>query len=177
MTNPYLDNKGGVLITVLIIMVILTIASAFLVQTSILDNKMVRNLNLYKDNFNRADNGINYLKAIDDSWLAPSSSLLDLSEDDPVINKSITSIPIYGMEDVCFCKYKIARIQEDPDDKIMNNSEEFFIMPHIAPPMTGSGTSLKKFEMKRFGIKTESINKDCFGCVKIEAGVCRYFPK
>ena len=172
-----LNKQGGILIAVLIIVIVLSVAASFLVRAAVSDNKVMRNIRNYRENFNKADSGINFLRRADNSWLLSSSPLLDDENSDPVISNSNFLIKNCENDLVNLCEYKISRIQNDPDEKIKNNSDEFFIMPHKAPCVCGLGTSGKKFEVRRFGIKTISRNKQWKGCVSIEAGLYKFFPK
>ncbi|MGM5483232.1 MAG: pilus assembly PilX N-terminal domain-containing protein [Nanobdellota archaeon] len=165
------SEQGGIMIAVLMIIVVLTLSSVFLINTSISENKTVRNLRTYKSSFYKSDSGLSFLRKSETSWIK-SSDFFDPSEDDPVIINNL-SVELADNSVIDFCKYKIAKIQSNQED----NSKEFYSLSHIAPPPSGSGTSVKKIQVRRFGIETTASDEVWKGSVTVNAGVQKYFPK
>jgi len=169
--NIFKDQNGGIMITVLMIIVVLTLSSVFLINTSISENKTVRNLRTYKNSFNKSDSGLSFLCRSETSW-TKDSDLLDPDANDPLFENEISVILENGSE-ISICEYKIAKIQSSAED----NSKKHYQLSHTAPAPSGSGTSVKKIQIRRFGIETTARDEVWKGSVTVNSGVHKYFPK
>ena len=165
------NENGFVLGGSILISAILILAGTLALWTSTTEVQVVRNEGLMVSEFYDAEGGIidalaNYNTGSTD-WL--TDTFLMTSQADAfsvVVSNDAQGVPIADIEVRC--------ITESPSNTGLSaEADNLPLQPHIGSPPTGSGYSLKYFEVRRYGITGKSAD----GNTTIQVGAWKVFNK
>jgi len=183
------NNSGSVMIATLMLIAILTIAVSFVMNISLTDSAISRNIRIFSNNFNKTDSIMKCETApkIVSGWLSPSSILFDMTKSDAKVEKDLIikidnkvkkDLKIEGdKKEIELGKSVIQRIEEKPSPLPSGYSNPFYESKHIDLPPVYSRTSPKNFVIRKYGILATSEDKAFNGKVTMEAGYYLLFPK
>ncbi len=165
------NEDGFALGAAILISAILILAGVLSMWTSNTEVAVVRNEGLMTQEFYDAEGGIidalvNYNTGTT-NWLTDDFLIADpLSANNTVVSNDVGGDPVATIEARCITS---PRYTTDLSEKADFVPEQ----PHIAPPPTGSGYSLKYFETRRYGITATSTD----GNSRIQVGAWKVFNK
>jgi len=171
------DDSGFVMGTAIMVSAILILAGVFAIWTASTEVQLVRNESELIREFYNAEAGVvdaleNY-KTGTTQWLT-NNFLLDGPAKAGTI---VYSVDPNGQR---VCDIEVRCIREDYSDDdtelIENLSLQARTLPrqrHVGPPPTGSGFSLKYFEVRRYGITATSSE----GNTQLQVGAWKVFNK
>ena len=169
--NPINNEAGFVLGGAILISAILILAGVLALWTSSTEVQVVRNEGLMVREFYDAEGGVidalaNYNKGTTD-WL--TNSFLTTPESsafNTVVSEDSLGRPVATIEARCITDQPYNTGASDEADNLPLQS-------HIGPPPTGSGYSLRYFEVRRYGITGKSND----GNSTIQVGAWKVFNK
>ena len=170
-TNPMNNEDGFVLGGAILISAILILAGVLALWTSSTEVQVVRNEGLMVREFYDAEGGVidalaNYNKGTTD-WLTntflstPESSAANVVVSEDSLGKAVATIEVRCITDQPYTTGLSAEADNLP------------LQSHISPPPTGSGYSLRYFEVRRYGITGKSND----GNSTIQVGAWKVFNK
>ena len=166
------NEKGFVMGTAILVSAVLILAGVFAIWMANTEMLLVRNESELIREFYSAEAGVvdaieNYNEAgVPTHWLT-NEFLLDGDDATNIINyNDDEGNPVAMVEVRCILP---AETQTDCSDA----GDNLPLQPHRAPPPTGSGHSLKYFEVRRYGITSTSTN----GNTQVQVGVYKVFNK
>lgn len=167
-----IDNEDGfVLGAAILVSAILILAGVLSLWTSNTEVQVVRNEGLMTREFYNAEGGVidalvNYNNG-STNWLTD-----DFMIDDPeAANNTVVSNDANG-QPVATIEARCVTINASDTD-LSQQADTLPLQSHIAPPPTGSGYSLKYFEVRRYGITATSTD----GNSRIQVGAWKVFNK
>jgi hypothetical protein len=168
-----IDNESGfVLGAAILVSAILILAGVLALWTSTTEVQVVRNDGLMMREFYNAEGGVidalvNYNTGSTD-WLTDDFLIADpTAANNTVVSNDPGGQPVATIETRCI---------EDSGTDIAALSAAANNLPkqkHISPPPTGSGYSLKYFEVRRYGVTATSTD----GNTRIQVGAWKVFNK
>ena len=171
MKNRYLhlikNEDGFVLGGSILISAILILAGVLALWTSTTEVQVVRNEGLMVSEFYDAEGGIVDALVNYNNWLT-NDFLLTPEADafNVVVADDTDGDPIATIEARC-----ITATPSDTD--LSEEADKLPQQPHIGPPPTGSGYSLRYFEIRRYGITAKSTE----GSSTIQMGAWKVFNR
>ncbi len=167
-----MENEDGFALGgAILISAILILAGVLALWTSTTEVQVVRNEGLMVREFYGAEGGVidalvNYNNGSTD-WLTDTFLMTPQADAAAVVISNDTQgNPIADIEVRC--------ITATPSDTSLSaEADNLPLQNHIAPPPTGSGYSLKYFEVRRYGITGKSID----GNTTIQVGAWKVFNK
>ncbi len=168
-----IDNENGfVLGASILVSAILVLAGVLAIWTSNTEVKIVRNEGQMIREFYNAEAGVidaleNY-KSGSTNWMTNDF----LTEDRTLAKKTVMSHDENG-DLVARVEVRCIESSGTPVSGLEDDSNNLPLQPHIGPPPTGSGNSLKYFEVRRYGITAFSTN----GNTHIQVGAWKVFNK
>jgi hypothetical protein len=167
-----IDNEDGfVLGGALLLSAILILAGVLALWTSTTEVQVVRNETLMVQEFYDAEGGIidamvNYNTG-STSWLTDNFLMTPQADAfSVVVSNDSRGDPIAAIEARC--------ITDTPSNTDLSaEADNLPLQPHIGPPPTGSGYSLRYFEVRRYGVTGKSID----GNTTIQMGMWKVFNK
>ncbi len=169
--NPMNNEDGFVLGGAILISAILILAGVLALWTSSTEVQVVRNEGLMVREFYDAEGGVidalaNYNNGTTD-WLTntflstPESSASNVVVSEDSLGKAVATIEVRCITDQPYTTGLSAEADNLP------------LQSHIGPPPTGSGYSLRYFEVRRYGITGKSND----GNSTIQVGAWKVFNK
>jgi hypothetical protein len=168
-----IDNENGfVLAASILVSAILILAGVLAIWTSNTEVKIVRNEGQMIREFYNAEAGV--IDAIENYNSGSTNWMTDdfLTEDQTLAKKIVTSNDENG-DPVARVEVRCVESSGTPVSGLEDDSNNLPLQPHIGPPPTGSGYSLKYFEVRRYGITAYSNN----GNTHIQVGAWKVFNK
>ncbi len=167
------NQKGSLLFVALLMLLALSLSVFMAARIAVTNNQMMQNNRLYRDHLYRAESVIS-LAAEEHrkKWLNEDSDLFDLDNPEADYVESGLCLQGPGGESFYVGGYEIARLEGNP--KQGSASDEFYRMPHLAPPAIGSGTS-GQMTARRYGVLATGTDRRKSGRVVLEAGFSRIF--
>jgi hypothetical protein len=168
-----IDNENGfVLGASILVSAILVLGGVLAIWTSNTEVKIVRNEGQMIREFYNAEAGV--IDALENYNSGPTTWLTNdfLTEDRTLAKKIVTSNDENG-DAVARVEVRCIESSGTPVSGLENDSNNLPLQPHIGPPPTGSGYSLKYFEVRRYGITAFSNN----GNTHIQVGAWKVFNK
>jgi Tfp pilus assembly protein PilX len=166
------NEKGFVLGTAILVSAVLILAGVFAIWMANTEMLLVRNESELIREFYSAEAGVvdaieNYKDAgVPTHWLT-NDFLLDGDDATNIINYNDgEGNPVAMVEVRCIL------LEETPTD-CSDAGDNLPLQAHRGPPPTGSGYSLKYFEVRRYGITSTSTN----GNTQVQVGVYKVFNK
>jgi hypothetical protein len=165
------NEDGFVLGGAILISAILILAGVLALWTSTTEVQVVRNEGLMVREFYDAEGGVidalaNYNAGTTD-WL--TNTFLSMSQSDAssvVVSEDPLGNPVATIEARCITDTAY-------DTGLSDEADRLPLQNHIAPPPTGSGYSLRYFEVRRYGITGKSTD----GNTTIQVGAWKVFNK
>ena len=165
------NEDGFALGGAILISAILILAGVLALWTSTTEVQVVRNEGLMVREFYDAEGGIidalvNYNNGTTD-WLTDTFLMAPQADAaSVVVSNNVQGNPIADIEVRC--------ITATPSDTSLSaEADNLPLQSHIAPPPTGSGYSLRYFEVRRYGITGKSVD----GNTTIQVGAWKVFNK
>ena len=165
------NEDGFVLGGAILISAILILAGVLALWTSTTEVQVVRNEGLMVREFYDAEGGVidalaNYNAGTTD-WL--TNTFLSTPQSDAssvVVSEDPLGNPVATIEARCITDTAY-------DTGLSDEADRLPLQSHIAPPPTGSGYSLRYFEVRRYGITGKSTD----GNTTIQVGAWKVFNK
>jgi len=170
--NTIQNENGFVLGVAILVSAILILAGVTAVWTSNTEVKIVRNEGQMVQEFYNAEAGV--IDAIENYNSGSMAWLTDdfLTEDQTLAKKIVMSNDENG-DPVARVEVRCIESSGTPISGLENDSNNLPLQLHVGPPPTGSGYSLKYFEVRRYGITAYSTN----GNTHIQVGAWKVFNK
>ena len=168
-----IDNENGfVLGASILVSAILILAGVMALWTSDTEVKIARNEGQMIREFYNAEAGV--IDAIENYNSGSTDWMTDefLTEDQTLAKKIVTSNDENG-NPVARVEVRCIESSGTPIPGLEDDSNNLPLQSHIGPPPTGSGYSLKYFEVRRYGITAYSTN----GNTHIQVGAWKVFNK
>lgn len=171
------SSEGSTIIVALLMLVALSLAVFMAMENSLTDSKMMRSTRLYRDHLYRAETIISVAaEEHKDIWLDSASVLFDLSSGSAQVDRTDVGLEDVDGNTLTVGDYSVARIENSPQSGSL--SEEFYHLPHQAPPPIGSGYSSESFEIRRYGVfSTGRSNVSVSRQVTLQTGLLKMFNK
>jgi len=168
-----IDNQNGfVLGTAILVSAILVLAGVLAIWTSNTELKTVRNETQMTREFYNAEAGV--IDALENYNSGPTTWLTDafLTADPVDANNTVSSSDEQG-DVVASVEVRCIESSATPVSGLSNSANNIPRQAHIGPPPTGSGYSLKYFEVRRYAVTGTSDN----GNSQIQVGAWKVFNK
>jgi hypothetical protein len=168
-----IDNENGfVLGASILVSAILVLGGVLAIWTSNTEVKIVRNEGQMIREFYNAEAGV--IDALENYNSGPTTWMTNdfLTEDRTLAKKIVISNDENG-DAVARVEVRCIESSGTPVSGLEDDSNNLPLQPHIGPPPTGSGYSLKYFEVRRYGITAFSNN----GNTHIQVGAWKVFNK
>ncbi len=166
------NQNGFVLGASILISAILLLTGVLAIWTSNTEVKIVRNESQMIREFYNAEAGV--IDALENYNSGPTTWMTNdfLTEDRTLAKKIVTSNDENG-DLVARVEVRCIESSGTPVSGLEDDSNNLPLQPHIGSPPTGSGYSLKYFEVRRYGITAFSTN----GNAHIQVGAWKVFNK
>ena len=161
------NENGFVLGGSILISAILILAGVLALWTSTTEVQVVRNEGLMVSEFYDAEGGIVEALVNYNDWLTNDFLLTpEADASNVVVTDDADGDPIANIEARC--------ITATPSDTVLSaEADNLPLQPHVGPPLTGSGYSLRYFEIRRYGITAKSTE----GSSTIQMGAWKVFNR
>jgi hypothetical protein len=177
------NEKGSVVVLALIMLVLLTLLGMAVTRTSSIEVQVASNDQQAVDCLYKAESADHYAIELINAWMtntflqadntAAYAKTPDLDGNGtPDVNLDIDSD---GTDDFSFEVRCIEASGTDisPPDTLSDAANDLPAMQHIAIPPIGSGYSIGKFEVRKYGITGTASN----GCSIVQVGTYKVFNK
>ena len=170
--NTINNQNGFVLGTAILISAILVLAGVLAIWTSNTELKTVRNDAQMSLEFYNAEAGV--IDALENYKSGPTTWLTDtfLTTDPTQASGTVNSSDEQGTV-VATVEVRCIESTATPVTGLSNSANNIPQQAHIGPPPTGSGYSLKYFEVRRYAVTGTSDN----GNTQIQVGAWKVFNK
>ena len=168
-----IDNENGfVLGTAILVSAILVLAGVLAIWTSNTELKTVRNETQMSMEFYKAEAGV--IDALENYKSGPTTWLTDdfLTTDPAQASGTVNSSDEQG-DVVATVEVRCIESTATPVSGLSNSANYIPQQAHIGPPPTGSGYSLKYFEVRRYAVTGTTDN----GNSQIQVGAWKVFNK
>ncbi len=178
--NTVGNDKGSAIIVALLMGLALSLAVFIAMDNSFSNSRMMESNRQYRDNLYNAETGITVaVEENQTTWLAPASDLFRPTseftanpDDAQVSNPNVTILDETGAT-ITVASYVVARIESTPLANTLSDDFDYDIN-HEAPPLIGSGSSPKYFEIRRYGIRSTVQPENT---LTVESGLYKEFNK
>ncbi|MCP4551835.1 MAG: hypothetical protein GY834_07300 [Bacteroidetes bacterium] len=173
MIDTFKNESGSAIVAALLMGLALSLAVFIAMDNSLFNSRTMRNSRQYIDNLYRGETGITVAcEENRTTWLASASNLFQLTNTVPVGNANVQITDENG-NPLTVASYVIARIEIAPTPGTLSDSFPYKLN-HQAPPPIGSKSSVRKFEIRRFGIRSTVQPANT---LTVESGLYKTFNK
>jgi Tfp pilus assembly protein PilX len=167
--NTFNNEKGVIMVVVLMILVIVTLLGLSASRTAVTEIQMSSNERQLVEDFCKAEGGLINTLETPETWLTD-----DFLTADPTAASNTGAINFDGDANVD-ATVEVRCIEETGTAvaDLSNAANDLPVSRHITPPPVGSGYSLKYFEVRRYGVTATSST----GNTQVQTGVWKVFNK
>ena len=169
-----MDNENGsVIVLALIMVVLLSLLGMAVSRTSSIDVQVSSNETKAVQDLNQAESANNYALETTNAWM--TNTFLQADENSSAASWAGLTLDTDG-DGTPDTTYDIRYIKSDPTEigtLTIPGANNLPIMRHIAPPPPGSGYSLKNFEIRRYGITSQTNGTNS----RVQIGAFKVFNK
>ena len=173
--TPIRNEEGSVIVLSMVLLVFLTILGISATRTSSIEVQIASNERQATQNQYQAEAGNHYALEISNTWMtdnflttAANAAFVDSSVD-PSLDVDIDAD---GTNDATI-EIRCIESTGTTIASLSDGANDLPLQKHITSPPVGSGTSLKYFETRKYGITATSTN----GGNQIQIGVYKIFNK
>ena len=169
------NQEGSVIVLSMVLLVLLTILGISATRTSTIEVQIASNERQAVQNQYQAESGNHYALEISNTWM--TDTFLTTADNAAFVDPSvIPSLAVDtdsdGTNDATI-EIRCIETTSTPIGGLSDGANNLPAQQHISSPPAGSGTSLKYFEVRKYGITATSTN----GGNQIQIGAYKIFNK